>query len=98
MRKLFIGIATAAIAVSLAPSAHADPNSYYLQCLNNKGLQITDVSKAVHLGVLIQNDEEAQMPADTLIYNLETKWYQTPELAYAEMNCAAMTLMHGNGE
>ena len=27
--------------------------------------------------------------------NLETNWHQTPELAYAEMNCAAMTLMHG---
>lgn len=95
MKPLLIGIATAAIAVSLAPSASADPNSYYLQCLNNKGLEITDVSKAIHLGVLIENDEVAQMSPDTLIYNLETNWHQTPELAYAEMNCAAMTLMHG---
>jgi hypothetical protein len=83
-------------ALALPAAAHADPNSYFLECLTQRGIVITDTAKAVAMGIRIQHDEMNGVPAGTIISNLERYWGADPHMAYANMNCAALTLVSGN--
>lgn len=66
---LAIVAASAALVLAPAPAAHAgDPNSDFLECLNRRGAEITDVDKALALGHRIQNDEVAGVPPDQIIW------------------------------
>lgn len=82
--------------LGLAPMSHADPNSFYLDCLTQHGIVITDTANAVNLGVLIQQAEMNQTPYNVLQQDLETQWGESPRMAQVDMMCAAMTLRHGS--
>lgn len=83
------------VAIVLAPMARADPNSYFLECMTEHGMVITNTSKTIDLGIRIQNDERAGMSASQIIWNLENRWGVTPLEATTVVNCATATLAYG---
>jgi len=96
---ILLGTAALSAIASLVPAtapAHADANSYFLECLTQRGMVITDTAKAVSLGIRIQDDEMNGVPPHTIISNLEHYWGEDPHMAYGDMNCAALTLENGN--
>jgi len=92
-----VGILASIVAAAFLGTspAYADPNTYFLECLNQRGDQITDTAKALALGQRIQNDEFNGVAPEQIILNLERNWGQPRDLAYDEMNCVAQATVHG---
>lgn len=72
MKKILVGAALAAVTVGLAPVAHANPDTYYLTCINMNGFTITDTSEALLWAKIVQDEEIANVPRSSIVFLLES--------------------------
>lgn len=81
------------LGVGATAVAHADPNTYFLECLNAKGIDVLNIGGTLDIGMRIQNDQKEGTPVSTTLYNLEHYFGVPPDIAYADVACALDTLM-----
>lgn len=76
MKKRFLGAAVAATGAILlfqSPEANANPDTYYLTCMNIHGYNVTNVTEALSWASTVQGLERADVSRSTIIDLLESQ-------------------------
>lgn len=79
-------------AIALAAPAHANPDTFFLDCLANRGYTIYDPSAAVSWGSRIEQDEVNNIPIVTIERNLVIQGFSVVK-ADDYIHCAALTYL-----
>jgi hypothetical protein len=90
---LIIITAAVALALILAPAAHGDPNSDFIECLTNHGIDVKNPDAILDVGRRIQNDLKNGLPAAEIEHNLVYNFDIQPSIAKVDVECAGAALL-----
>lgn len=90
-----LGVLFTCALMTWASPAHADPNTYYLECITESGGAVSDVAQELRLGELVQSELLEGLDRPTVVSRLLSDTHTTWERAEMIVSCAEQTWIAG---